>query len=92
MLLTPEAVIAAHAAGQAVIVKVDCEGSEFAVFQSLAHHGLIKKISAFMVEWHAMFDEHRQETLIAPLREAGFLVFDRSPPVGNGFFYAVRMA
>ena len=45
-----------------------------------------------MVEWHAMFADRTQEDLIGPLRRNGFLVFDRSPPRGNGFFYAVRMA
>ncbi|MDO6413686.1 FkbM family methyltransferase [Sphingomonas sp. BIUV-7] len=77
--------------GLEVILKVDCEGSEFAVFESLQRNGLLGKIRAFLVEWHSMFDGKTQETLLAPLRQAGFLVFDRSPPVGNGFFYAVRI-
>jgi FkbM family methyltransferase len=81
---------AAHAAGRKVVVKVDCEGSEFPIFESLVANGLIPKITAFMVEWHAMFAAKTQNHLIAPLRAAGFLVFDRSPPAGNGFFYAVR--
>jgi FkbM family methyltransferase len=82
----------AEARGLSVVVKLDCEGSEFAIVRSLAEAGLIGRISAFMVEWHAMFAELDQNTLLAPLRAAGFLVFDQSPPVGNGFFYAVRMA
>ena len=82
----------ARAAGRRVIVKVDCEGSEFAVFESLERRGLLEQIAAFMVEWHAIFETRTQETLIAPLRANGFLVFDRSAPVGNGFFYAARLA
>ena len=82
----------ARAAGRQVVVKVDCEGSEFAIFQSLAAHDLLPKVTAFMVEWHAMFADKTQEDLIAPLRRNGFLVFDRSPRRGNGFFYAVRIA
>ena len=81
---------AACARGMEIVMKVDCEGSEFAVFESLERAGLLGKVRAFMVEWHAMFDGKTQETLTAPLRVAGFVVFDRSPPVGNGFFYAVR--
>lgn len=77
--------------GLDVVMKVDCEGSEFAVFESLQRSGLLGKIRAFLVEWHSMFDGKTQQTLLAPLREAGYLVFDRSPPVGNGFFYAVRI-
>ena len=89
-LLAP-IVSAARAAGERVIAKVDCEGSEFAVFESLRRHELLGKIDAFMVEWHAMFADRDQDTLIGPLRDAGFLVFDRSPPNSNGFFYAVRL-
>ena len=74
-----------------VIVKCDCEGSEFAIFRSLAAAGLLGRITACMVEWHAMFDDRTQEDLIAPLRDNGFIVFDRSPPTGNGFFYAVKV-
>jgi FkbM family methyltransferase len=82
----------AHARGLAVIVKVDCEGSEFAIFKSLAQTGMLALIDAVMVEWHAMFEAMTQEDLIAPLRQAGFIIFDRSPPTGNGFFYAARLA
>jgi FkbM family methyltransferase len=89
-LLTP-IIDDAEARGLGIVMKVDCEGSEFAVFRSLERAGLLGRISAFLVEWHAMFDDKTQETLIAPLRKAGFLIFDRSPPTGNGFFYAVRI-
>jgi FkbM family methyltransferase len=81
----------ARAQGLDVVVKMDCEGSEFGIFRSLAANGLLSQISAFMVEWHAMFDDKTQEDLIAPLRDNGFIVFDRSPPSGNGFFYAARL-
>lgn len=82
----------ALARGLNVVLKVDCEGSEFAVFDSLRRCGLLGKIRAFLVEWHTMFDGKDQETLIAPLQAAGYFIVDRSPPVGNGFFYAVRIA
>lgn len=81
----------ARACGLDVIVKCDCEGSEFAIFRSLAAAGLLGRITAFMVEWHAMFDDKTQDDLIAPLRDNGFIVFDRSPPTGNGFFYAAKV-
>ncbi len=82
----------ARARGLDVIVKMDCEGSEYAVFETLERSGLIGRASAYMVEWHAIFPDKTQEDLIAPLRRAGFMVFDRSPPRGNGFFYAVKQA
>jgi len=82
----------AAAEGWRVICKIDCEGSEFAIFRSLEAAGLLPRFDAFMVEWHAMFGDKSQTDMIDPLRRAGFLVFDRSPPVGNGFFYAARLA
>jgi FkbM family methyltransferase len=71
-----------------VIIKVDCEGSEFAVFKSLRAAGLLSKISAFMVEWHLGWGPPGD--LTEPLVSAGFTVFDISPRSTNGFFYAVK--
>jgi FkbM family methyltransferase len=73
-----------------VIAKVDCEGSEFPIFEVLEKNNLLKDISAFMVEWHRGIKEKTQNDLIAPLLKHGFIVFDRSGKTGNGFFYAVR--
>jgi hypothetical protein len=77
--------------GLDVIVKMDCEGSEYAICESLVRNDLLRHITAFMVEWHAIFGDKSQADLTRPLREAGFLIFDRSPPSGNGFFYAVNL-
>jgi FkbM family methyltransferase len=74
-----------------VIAKVDCEGSEFPIFKVLEANDLFKEISAFMVEWHRGANRS-QADLIAPLLENGFIVFDITGQVGNGFFYAVRSA
>ncbi|WP_156678995.1 FkbM family methyltransferase [Sphingomonas profundi] len=83
---------AARERGVRVVAKVDCEGSEFAIFETLERHGLLGQFAAFMVEWHVLYENKSQRDLIAPLERAGFMVFDRSPRVGNGFFYAVRVA
>ncbi|HMI18874.1 MAG TPA: FkbM family methyltransferase [Sphingomonas sp.] len=80
-----------RARGLDVIVKMDCEGSEYAIFECLKSWRLLEHITGFMVEWHAMFGEKSQADLIKPLRKAGFVIFDRSPPRGNGFFYAVNL-
>ena len=81
----------ARARGHAVIAKVDCEGSEFPIFESLSQAGLLEKISAFMVEWHRVFPGRTQAELIAPLLRHGFVVFDQTGPTDNGFFYAARI-
>lgn len=73
------------------ILKVDCEGSEFDVFRSIDRAGLWRKIDFLMVEWHRIYEGRSQEELIAPLRQANFVVVDISPDHGNGFFYAARV-
>jgi hypothetical protein len=73
-----------------IIAKVDCEGSEFWIFEQLDAHKLLPDIAAFMVEWHRGSGGKMQHDLIKPLRRHGFLVLDVSPKEGNGFFYAVR--
>lgn len=81
--------------GLRVVVKVDCEGSEFAIFESLKRASLFDKIDAFMIEWHKWWSpEMTQADLIAPLSEAGFFVFDRTNPLNPhaGFMLAVRSA
>lgn len=78
--------------GRDVILKVDCEGGEFDIFRSLAEAGLFDRISAVLCEWHAVFDGQNQAQLTDPLTRAGFIIFDQSPPTGNGFFYAARLA
>lgn len=80
----------ANAAGRQVLAKVDCEGSEFDIFASLARADLFGSFTAFIVEWHRVFGGRDQHDLIAPLIRAGFIVIDLSPDEGNGFFYAIR--
>jgi FkbM family methyltransferase len=73
-----------------IIMKVDCEGAEYDIFESLEREGQLAEVSTFMVEWHNTNPGKNQQDLIWPLTNAGFTVFDRSPAAGNGFFYAVR--
>ncbi len=80
----------ARSRGLDVIAKIDCEGSEFEIFDALAAAGLWPQITAVMVEWHCVADGKTQKNLIGTLFKAGFCAIDVSPPRGNGFFYAVR--
>lgn len=81
---------AAKARGRDIVVKVDCEGSEFAIFAALDASGLLEDISAFMVEWHQIDWSKTQHDLMTPLLRRGFVVFDLSRSGVNGFFYAVK--
>jgi FkbM family methyltransferase len=81
---------AAKANALSIIAKVDCEGSEFPIFETLEQHGLLAEISAFMVEWHRGHWGKTQRDLIAALLMHGFTDFDLTGKTGNGFFYAVK--
>jgi len=79
--------------GLGVVAKIDCEGSEFAIFESLNRAALFDKIDVFMIEWHKWWSpQMTQANLIAPLAEAGFFIFDRTNPLNPyaGFLHAVR--
>jgi FkbM family methyltransferase len=79
--------------GRAVIAKVDCEGSEYAIFRTLQERQLLGDISAFMVEWHRIDGQHTCADLTAALEANGFIVFDLTHrKANNGLFYAVRVA
>ena len=84
----------ARQSGLSVVAKIDCEGSEFAVFESLESRGLLDQISGLMVEWHRGAAERTQHDLLEPLLRRGFMAFDVSrnddPPAtdsqcGSGF-------
>ena len=76
-----------------LVLKVDCEGSEFAIFETLGRAGLFQAVTALVVEWHKWWSPDRtQAELILPLREAGFVVMDRTLAANPhaGVFYAAR--
>lgn len=85
----------ARKAGMDLVIKMDCEGSEFGIFKTLAQHGLFGSIDAMVIEWHKWWSkELTQMDLIAPLLEAGFIVLDKTQ-LSNphaGLCYAVRAA
>jgi FkbM family methyltransferase len=84
--------VAAGERGLKRVVKIDCEGAEFAIFQSLSRAGLWGEIDVLIVEWHRVYAGRTQEELFRPLFDAGFIVIDLTPPINNGFFYAFRAA
>ncbi len=83
----------AKARGHAVVVKLDCEGSEFPIFETLARRGLLSEISVYLIEWHKWWSEKTtQWDLIEPLLAHDFIVLDQTD-IANphaGSLYAVR--
>jgi hypothetical protein len=46
-----------------IVAKIDCEGSEFAVFEALETAGLLSEVSVFMVEWHRGFNKSHSDLI-----------------------------
>jgi FkbM family methyltransferase len=72
-----------------LIVKCDCEGAEFEIFERLSEKGIISKIDVVMMEYHF----ETPDRLIKILTENCFAVqvksgYDKSD---TGYIYAVRM-
>jgi FkbM family methyltransferase len=80
----------AKAKGRDIVAKIDCEGSEFEIFEVLQAAGLWRDVTAVMVEWHRVVDGKTQKDLIDVLIDEGFSAINLSAPLGNGFFYAMK--
>jgi FkbM family methyltransferase len=79
--------------GQEIVIKLDCEGSEFAILESLDAAGLIPEVRVFMIESHNWWSPGRtQEELISRFIQNGFDVIDHTRPLAPaaGMLYAIR--
>lgn len=72
-----------------IIVKCDCEGAEFEIFERLDEENLVGKMDVVLMEYH--FNE--PDGLVSILAGNGFVVRTRvlSKKMGTGYIYAVRM-
>lgn len=67
-----EAVLEKH---PRVVLKVDCEGAEYEIFEALEADGLLSKFTVVCVEWHL----RGPEMLHAALRRSGFTTLCLTP-------------
>jgi FkbM family methyltransferase len=73
-----------------IIVKCDCEGAEFEIFDRLAEQGLLGRIHVVIMEYHFELPDR----LVEILTREGFAVQRKiaSQRAKTGYIYAVRMA
>jgi FkbM family methyltransferase len=64
--------------GLPLVVKMDCEGSEYDILPELASAGIIQNVSAFLIEWHDGGSKVLEDILI----ENGFIT--RKEPLYSG--------
>lgn len=55
------------------LLKVDCEGSEYAIFESVSDECL-SKVSKIVMEFHELHSSHDHRILVQRLQKAGFTV------------------
>lgn len=74
-----------------LIMKVDCEGSEYEIVDSLITSERIERVAAFIIEWHRRAGEDLPHSLREKLVKAGFGVFGAIRPDADiGVFSVFR--
>ncbi len=71
---------------QDLVVKIDCEGEEFNLIESLSNSGQLGMIAVVMIEWHYLSPTRIEDCL----KSFGFHVFSQTlPGLNSGMIYAV---
>lgn len=76
-----------------IVLKLDCEGSEFPILDALDRANVAGIPAIYMIEWHKAWSPGRnQDYLIEKLNRNGFTVFDQTNPFDPyaGLLYAAR--
>lgn len=71
---------------ESIVVKMDCEGAEFEIIDTLRLNNLLEKIDVLMIEWH----DKNPSPIIEALTEAGFRSFKNNYSAKFGMIYAAR--
>lgn len=69
-----------------IVAKIDCEGSEYEIIESLWTAGKLSSIHTFLIEWHKY---QKNPTLIKYLSQAGFSIIFLEP---NNQYYGMMYA
>jgi FkbM family methyltransferase len=72
---------------EAFLIKMDCEGAEYSIIESMASGDLLSLVTVIIIEWH----EKGPEPLLEKLRQFGFSAFSqREPHKEIGMIYAFK--
>ena len=68
-----------------IVVKMDCEGAEYEIFESLSNE-MLQSVSMFMIEWH----DKGSDVIVQKLLENNFNIFLRDLAPNAGIIYASK--
>lgn len=68
------------------VLKMDCEGEEYNIFDTLKKNDIIGKFDIIMLEWHYKGSEMLEEVL----KERGFSYFKFIRDKDTGLIYAIK--
>lgn len=69
-----------------IVVKMDCEGAEYEIFEDLQESNSIQNIDYFLLEWH----DRGSKTIHKVLEENGFGYFSQNLSHNAGMIYAFK--
>ena len=69
-----------------IVVKIDCEGAEYEIFENLSNSGVISFIDIFMIEWH----DNGAKVIEDILKKFSFNYFSRNLGTNSGMIYAYK--
>ncbi len=71
-----------------VVVKMDCEGSEYHIFEELEKANCIQKIWAYIIEWH----DDGPDYIVELLKKHGFAMLSMQDSSDKGMIYAFHQS
>lgn len=69
------------------LVKMDCEGAEYEIFENLSASNILSKINGFIIEWH----DKGVEPIMKILKENNFIIFSKGLSPISGMLYAYKI-
>ncbi|WP_282147578.1 FkbM family methyltransferase [Algibacter lectus] len=75
-----------NANGQKIMIKMDCEGAEYEIFENLSQSKILDKIDVIIMEWH----DNGSKTIEDTLLKFGFNIFSRDLGQISGIITAIK--
>lgn len=70
-----------------IVIKMDCEGAEYEIFENLNNSGCLNKIDLFLMEWH----DKGSEPIESILQKNGFNYISQNFGNNSGMIYANKV-